>query len=502
MLELVEISKSFPGVLAVDNVSARFEEGEIHALLGENGAGKSTVMNIICGVYQPDEGKTLLDGREIRLKSYSDAIDNRISIVNQEIQVVPECTVAENIMLDKLTKFTQGSRIRWKPLYAEAERYLRMVGLDVPARSKTYKLSAANKQLCQIAKALSSDAKYLLLDEPTSSLTMHEAENLFALLKELRDKGIVIIFVTHKIEEALSICDKVTVLRDGKYVGTKECAGLTKQEIVRMMIGREAEDVYLGELESKTGEKVLEVKELCQTGHFDGVNFDLYKGEILGFYGLVGSGRTELAKVIIGEDPYDGGEIRIKGQKARVGSVADCLDKYGLGYVTENRKEEGLILDFSIQENVAITVWDRLKNRITGFLSKKKTARVALDMSRSLDIKSTGISQRVQNLSGGNQQKVCISKWLAADCDILIIDEPTVGVDVGAKKQIHDIIWNLASRQGKSIILISSDMTEMITLARRILVFKESRIVAELDGLDQYKGVYSVISKKIGECLA
>ncbi|MEG2842139.1 MAG: sugar ABC transporter ATP-binding protein, partial [Ruthenibacterium sp.] len=353
-----------------------------------------------------------------------------------------------------------------------------------------------------IAKALSTDAKYLLLDEPTSSLTIHEAENLFMLLRKLKETGVTIIFVSHKLEEVLALCDCISVLRDGKFVATRSCENLQKHEIVQMMIGREAQDVYFGALEHQTDETMLEVKNLCQKGRFDNINFSLKKGEILGFYGLVGSGRTELAKIIIGEDRMTSGEIFVNGKLAHITSVADCLEKYKIGYVSENRKEDGLILDFSIKDNITITVWKRLAKWFTGFVNPKQIDAITEDMVDSMNIKTPTLNQLVRNLSGGNQQKVCIGKWLAANCDILIIDEPTVGVDVGAKQQIHDLIWNLANQEGKTILLISSDMTEMVALARRIFVFRESKLAGEVTNLDEYKGNYQEISKKIGQYLA
>jgi ribose transport system ATP-binding protein len=501
MLELKNITKKFPGVVALDDVSIAFYPGEIHALLGENGAGKSTLMNIIAGNYAPDKGKVFIDGQEIVLRSYQDAIKNNISIVNQEIQVIPDSSVAENIMLDKLKHFTKAGKINWSLLNDEAEKYQDMVGLKVEPKTPIYRLSAAQKQLCQIAKALSSDAKYLLLDEPTSSLTMHETERLFTLLKKIRDNGVTVLFVSHKIEEVLYICDKATVLRDGRYISTGNCGELTKPEIVKMMIGRDTDDVYLGSLGMVREENILEVRDLCREGMFEHINMRLKKGEILGFYGLVGSGRTELAKILIGEDKKTSGEVLIKGKKAEIRNVSDSLYKYGMGYVSENRKEEGLILDFPITDNITVTTWRRLQNRLK-FLSPHETDLLTQDMIEKLDVRTPGFRQVVGKLSGGNQQKICIGKWLAAECEILIIDEPTVGVDVGAKEQIHELIWKLANEYGTSVILISSEMPEIVKLARRILVFNENKIVGELDDLDHYKGQYQLVSKRIGEFLS
>jgi len=501
MLELRNVTKRYPGITALDHVSLAFEKGEIHALLGENGAGKSTAMNIIAGNLQPDEGSVVINGEEIHLKNYHDATRNDISLVYQEIQVVPESSVAENIMLDKLGAFTKNGFLRWRAMEAEAQKYLELVGLRIPARTPVTGLSAAQKQLAQIAKALSSNTRYLLLDEPTSSLTQHEAQGLFTLLRQLRDQDVTVIFVSHKIEEVLQLCDKISVLRDGRYVGTESCGSLSKQQVVKMMIGRETSDIYLGKLNPDGGERALEVKNLSQAGRFDNVSFHIKKGEILGFYGLVGSGRTELAKAIIGEDPTTGGEILINGKKAKIGGMADSLMKYKLGYISENRKEEGLILDFPIRDNVTITIWGKIRSAVTRFLSGRRIDEIANKFMKSLSIKAQGARQVAGSLSGGNQQKVSIAKWLAADCDILIIDEPTRGVDVGAKRQIHELIWKIAKEGNKSIILISSDMPEIVALARRILVFRENRIVAEIADLDRFQGNYDSVSEEIGKHL-
>lgn len=498
MLELREITKTFPGVRALDNVSVTFKEGEIHALLGENGAGKSTLIKIICGIYEPDQGQVVLNGKELKLESFLDAISNEISIVNQEIQVIPRSSVAENIMLDKLDKYAKAGIINWTNINKTAKTYLDMVGLEIAPETEIANLSAAQKQLIQVAKALASNAKVLLLDEPTSSLTKHEADNLFEILFKLKRDGVILIFVSHKLEEVIALCDRITVLRDGKYIGTKDCKGLQKQDIVKMMIGRETKDVNLGILNIDKNVKTLEVKNLCQKARFDNINLHLNKGEILGFYGLVGSGRTELAKILIGEDTADSGEVLINGEKTCIRSMADSLYKYKMGYVSENRKEEGLILEASIKTNIAITIWNRIISRLFRKISLRTEVNESNSMVDAMKIKITNLEQKVGRLSGGNQQKVSISKWLAAGCDILIIDEPTVGVDVGAKEAIHKLIWDLAAVEGKSIILISSDMPELCTLARRILVFKDNKIVGELDDINECACTYESLSSRIG----
>lgn len=502
MMRLESITKVFPGVKALDDVSIEFLPGEIHALLGENGAGKSTLMKVICGIHQPSEGKVFLNDQEVRFKDFRDAIDHEIAIVNQEIQVIPKASIAENIVLDKMEKFKEDGAIQWKKINTFAKQYLEVVGIDLPPSMEIGGLTAAQKQLIQIAKGLSCNAKLLLLDEPTSSLTQKEADNLISIVKKLKEKGVAVVFISHKLEEVLALCDKVSVLRDGKYIGTKSCKNLKKQEIIKMMIGRETEDKFLGHLDIDYDKKVLEVKNIVQKGRFDDISFDLHKGEILGFYGLVGSGRTELARIILGVDGKDGGEVFINGKKAKIMSMSDSLHKYKMGYVSENRKEEGLILDDTVKSNITITVWDKILSPVFKRIKLRDESKISKFMVDKLQIKTPGLNQKVNNLSGGNQQKVSIAKWLAAGCDILIIDEPSVGVDVGAKEYIHQLIWDLAKKEGKSIIVISSDMPEIITLARRLLVFKENEIVGEIDNLDGQEYNYEFVSEQIGAYFA
>jgi ribose transport system ATP-binding protein len=503
MMKLENITKIFPGVKALDSVSIEFNAGEIHALLGENGAGKSTLIKIISGIFQPNEGKIFLNNKQVFFKDFRDAINHEIAIVNQEIQVIPKSSIAENIVLDKMEQFQVNGKLDWKKINEFASKFLKIVGLNLPPNQSIGNLTAAQKQLIQIAKGLSCNAKLLLLDEPTSSLTKKEADNLIKIVKELKQQGVAIVFVSHKIEEVLALCDKISVLRDGKYIGTKSCEGLVKQDVIKMMIGRETEDRFLGHLDIDYREKVLSVKGLTQRGRFEDVSFDLHKGEILGFYGLVGSGRTELIRAVLGIDKKDGGVIHVNGKEAKISSMSDSLNTYRIGYVSENRKEEGLILADTIKSNITITVWNKIVSPVLKRIKLKKETIVALDMIDKLSIKTPSAMQLVKNLSGGNQQKVSISKWLAAKCDILVIDEPSVGVDVGAKEYIHELIWNLAKKDGKSIIVISSDMPEIVTLSRRLLVFKENEIVGEINNLNegnQYN--YEFVSSQIGAYFA
>ena len=498
MLKVNNISKAFPGVKALDDVSVEFEKGEIHALLGENGAGKSTLMKIIGGVYKPDEGKMFINDNELVLGSYIDAISREISMVNQELQVLSSSSVAENIMLDKMITFRRTPILNWNKINKIAKKYLDIVGLDIPPTKLIGELSVAQKQMVEISKSLASNSKILLLDEPTSSISETEAEKLFSILRGLKEKGIIVLFVTHKLEEVFKICDRVTVLRDGKKIGSKIISEVNRQDLVKMMIGREEK---IESFRSKGIDKsnvLLEVKNMIKKHKSEDVSFKLYKGEILGFYGLVGAGRTELARLVIGEDKKQSGDVFLNGKKIKVKSIGDSLYKYRIGYVTENRKEEGLLLYSTIQTNIGITIWPKIAGRILRFIDSKKERNHAQNMVEKLDVKTTGLDQLVQKLSGGNQQKVSIAKWLGAECDIIIFDEPTIGVDVGAKGYIHELIFNLAQMEGKSIILISSDMPEIIKLANRIYVFRDKKIIGEIEEVSKDADSYSIVSKELG----
>ncbi len=501
MLEIKNVTKVFPGVKALDDVSVTFKASEIHALIGENGAGKSTLINIICGVFQPDVGELYIDGEQVKFHYLNDAINAGLSKVNQEIRVIPNSSIGENIMMEQLHKFRNHGMIRWDIVHAEARKALDMIGLDLPTTMPIGSLSAAKKQLVQIAKAIALNSKIILLDEPTSSLTLREAEKLFKIMHSLKEQGKVIVFVSHKIEEVLSVCDKLTVLRDGRYIGTRNCNEVQKHDVVKLMIGRETNEDFLGFLNINDNEYVLEAKNICKAKQFDNISLSLKKGEILGLYGLVGSGRTELARIIVGVDKADSGKIFINGKEARISNMSDSLENYRMGYITENRKEEGLILTDTVKTNLTITIWKMIRDTFLKKINLKKEDSATNRIVNELDIRAASTSTAVMSLSGGNQQKISIGKWLNADCDILIIDEPTVGIDVGAKESIYKIIWDLAVEKGKSIILISSDMPELIKLSRRILVFREFQIVDEITGLNEKQHSYNEVSSMIGKNL-
>lgn len=490
ILELKNITKIFPGVVALDNVNFSIKEGEIHALMGENGAGKSTLIKIITGVYKQNEGKMLVDGKEVTFNSPKDAFAVGINVVHQERNLFPTFSVAGNIMIEHYTD-KMMKRINQGEINQAAQQYIDMVGLDVPPTKNVEALSAGQKQLIEIAKALSSDARIILLDEPTASISVNEAKKLIDLIKQLRDKGISFIFVSHKIEEVFSLADTVTVLRDGKNVAsveTKEIStpikDMTRDELITRMVGRSEEFVSLQLRNFDNAEVVLEANNLRSVDSPKPKSFKLRKGEMLGWYGLVGSGRTEFARTLIGFDPAIEGEQFIKGKKVKIKSVQQVQSKHGLCYLSENRKEEGLFLDHSVKINITSTILERIKG-FAFFLNMKKESEIAQRYREELQIKTPHLKQEVRNLSGGNQQKVSLGKALALDPDILIIDEPTVGIDIKTKSEIHKLMFNL-TESGKSVICITSDMPEIVQIADRIIVFKEGRIVGELNNTKSY----------------
>lgn len=473
------VTKTFPGVLALEDVSITLRPGSIHALLGENGAGKSTLIKVITGVHQADKGALVIAGEPVNLRNIHHANELGVSVVHQERHLIPRLTIAENIMLDRLGK-SDLARIDYPFIEAEARKWLGVLDIDLDPRTKVQELSVAQMQLVEVAKALSHQSKVLLMDEPTTSLTSHETDTLFALLRRLRDSGVSIVFVSHKLEEVLEVCDDVTVLRDGRNAcESRSIQDMTRGDLVQMMIGR-AEQISDWEARDRTGgEPALALDGVgSELGHKD-INLSLHKGEILGLYGLVGAGRTELAKVILGLVPLTAGRILIKGKPVKISNVRQARDTYRIGYVSEDRKNEGLILSHSVLQNAGITVWQKLVTRF-GFLARPSVERAVLPSLNKLEVKTPSLSQLIGNLSGGNQQKVSVAKWLAAGVEILIVDEPSVGIDIKTKAYLHQLLRDL-SDAGTAILLITSDMPEMIGLADRILVIQDYRIVGQID---------------------
>ncbi len=497
ILELKNITKIFPGVKALDNVDFRIREGEINALIGENGAGKSTLIKIITGVYKQNEGKMFVNGKEVSFNSTRDAFSAGINVVHQERNLFPTFTVAENIMVehysDKMLK-----RVDQREINKSAEKYIEMVGLKVPPDKSVEGLSAGQQQLVEIAKALSSEAKIILLDEPTASISVNEAQMLIELVKKLREQGISFIFVSHKIEEIFQLADTVTVLRDGRNVLSLDSGeisspikDMTRDELITRMVGRTKEFQATKSRKFDNADVVLEVKELKSVDSPKPKSFQLRKGELLGWYGLVGAGRTEFARAIIGYDPVRGGEVFVNGEKVKAKSISQIQNKYKICYLSENRKEEGLFLDHNVKNNITSAILKKMKGFLF-FLNMKKEQEVAQKFVKELQVKTPSLKQTVRNLSGGNQQKVCISKGLAMEPEVLIIDEPTVGIDIKTKAEIHRIMYDLTT-QGKSVICITSDMPEMVQIADRIIVFKDGSIMGELENTRNY----DVMSKEI-----
>lgn len=476
VLEMREIDKIFPGVHALKKVNFELRKGEVHALLGENGAGKSTLINVLGGVYPIDGGQILIDGQPVVIRQIKDAQQLGIAIIHQELVLVPHMTVAENIFMGREPRTKLGT-VDKKKMFRDAQEAIDAVGLCCSATDLVCKLSVAQQQLVEIAKALSYNAKIVVMDEPTSSLMTREVDILFDTIRKLRAKGVSIIYISHRMSEFFEIADRITVMRDGEYVTTRDVEQTNTDELVFLMVGRKLENYYTRTY-NKPGETVLEVSGLSQksTGLED-INFSLRKGEILGFSGLVGAGRSELMRCIVGIEKYDSGEIRLFGEPAGPMNTAQAQKK-GLVMVPEDRKQQGLILLNSVGFNLTINVLESFIG--LGVVNKCAENEIIERHIRALNIKTPSARQKVGNLSGGNQQKVLMGKWLATNPKILILDEPTRGVDVGAKAEIYMIIDRLA-KEGISVIMVSSELNEIINMCDRVLVMSDGRITGELD---------------------
>lgn len=490
-LQISQISKSFPGVRALDDVSMSMNSGSVHALLGENGAGKSTLIKVVTGIHQPERGVVEMNGAPVSFTNPRQAAAGGLGVVHQERNLVTRFSVGENIMLDRLGRHAL-SRVDYAALHREAERWLKLLDLEIDPRTIVSRLSVAQMQLVEIGKALSLQSKVLLLDEPTASLTPNESTVLFRILRRLRDDGVAIGFVSHKLEEVFDICDRVTILRDGKNAcDSAELSTLSRGDVVQMMIGRAERTIRREARPQPAVPPLLELKDYASgAGHQD-INLTLRPGEILGLYGLVGAGRSELAKALLGLSKQRAGEVRIGGESVHITSVAEALHRYGVGYVSEDRKAEGLILMHSVLANSGITIWRRLANA-AGFLRDKTVNAQISPVLKQLELKTPSVHQAIGNLSGGNQQKVSVAKWIAAGVRILIIDEPSVGIDIKTKAYLHDLIHELAEK-GTAVLLITSDMPEMIDVADRIAVMDEYRIKGVVENDRNYEAVSHAI---------
>ncbi len=479
-LELRGVCKSFPGVKALDNVQLSLRPGTVHALMGENGAGKSTLMKCLFGIYKMDAGEIILDGEKVEINNPDEAMKKGIAMVHQELQPVPARSVAENMYLGRFpTKYGPLKVIDHKKMYEDTAKWLKEVKMDFDPKAQLGSLSIGQMQSVEIAKAVSQQAKVIIFDEPTSSLSDNEVEALFRIMNDLRDKGVAMVYISHKMDEIKRIADDITVMRDGTYVGTWPAAEMTTDQIITKMVGRELTNVYPPRENKPGDEVVMEVKNLCSihAKSFQNVSFQLHKGEILGFGGLVGAQRTELMEGIFGIRGIASGEIYMHGKKVKIKHPIDAMNA-GIGLITEDRRGNGIFGCLSIKDNVGVSIYNKYLN--AGFvLNHKKINEIVTSSIKKLSIKTPSMKEHISNLSGGNQQKVIVARWLANDPDVLIMDEPTRGIDVGAKHEIYEIMCDLA-KQGKAIIMISSEMSELLGMSDRICVMCNGKLTGEV----------------------
>jgi ribose transport system ATP-binding protein len=475
ILTMKDIDKSFPGVHALDHVNFEVKRGEVHALMGENGAGKSTLMKVLTGIYTKDSGTITYEGKEVEFHGTREAQDAGVVIVHQELNMLGHLTVAQNIFIGR--EFKKGIGIDDKKMNEEAAKLFERLHIDIDPTETMSELTVGKQQMCEIAKAISHDAKVIIFDEPSAALTEAEIDELFKIIRDLREQNLAIVYISHRMDEIKVITDRVTVMRDGGYVGTLITKDCTKDDIINMMVGRVIyEEPKTHSMVPKDAPVVLKVEHLNAGKMVQDVSFELRKGEILGFSGLMGAGRTETARAIFGADPVQSGDIYIHGNKVDIKSPEDAV-KNGIGYLSEDRKRFGIVVQKTIAENTTMATLEKFTKGL--FINKKAEREVAQKYVDSLATKTPSVDQLVVNLSGGNQQKVVIAKWLARDCDVLIFDEPTRGIDVGAKNEIYKLMNKLAE-EGKAIIMISSEMTEILRMSDRIVVMCEGKMTGEI----------------------
>ena len=474
ILDIREVSKEFPGVLALDKVSLTVKAGEVHALVGENGAGKSTLVKVLSGVHVPDGGEVLLGGERYRPRDPEDALTAGIRVVYQELNLLTFLTVEENLSFESLP--SRRGLVDRKVMRERAERLMAEVGLDVPPATTVEDLGIAQMQMVEIARALLTDAKVLILDEPTATLTPRETDQLFGIIRKLAGQGIGVLFISHHLDEVKEIGDRVTVLRNGQWVATRDVSDISVAEIIELMVGRTMTEGYPFRRSVELGPELLSVENLTYRGNVEPVSIQLRQGEILGVAGLVGSGRTEAMRAIFGADKPASGVVKVNGEVIHVGSPKDSV-KAGLCLLTEDRKTQGLMLDMGVAQNTTITKLEAITKR--GLLQTRDETAAAQELIDALSIKAQSPSQLARYLSGGNQQKVVVAKWLFAESRILIFDEPTRGIDVGAKFEIYNLIWDLVEG-GKGAMVVSSDLPELLGICHRIMVFSKGAIVGEL----------------------
>lgn len=474
-IEMSNIHKSFGTNRVLTGVDFELREGEVHALMGENGAGKSTLMNILTGLHSRDEGTIRIDGEEMYFSNPKEAEEKGIAFIHQELNIWPEMTVLDNLFIGKEMTSSLGF-LNMKQMKSLAKAQFDKLAVTIPLSREAGECSVGQQQMIEIAKALMTNAKVIIMDEPTAALTEREIRKLFDVIRSLKKEGVSIVYISHRMEEIFEISDRITVMRDGKTVDTKAIAETNFNEVVRKMVGRELTERYPSRHPSP-GEIVFEVKNISGKGRFENVSFSVHAGEIVGVSGLMGAGRTEMMRAIFGLDPLDEGEIWVRGKKVNIRKPDDAVN-HGIGFITEDRKDEGLVLDFSVRENMALTNLFSFSSK--GFISEKKEKDFVDTMTKRLQIKTHTSETAARNLSGGNQQKVVIAKWIGIGPNVLILDEPTRGVDVGAKREIYQLMNELTER-GVAIIMVSSELPEVLGMSDRILVVHEGRIAGELD---------------------
>jgi len=474
-IRLENIKKSFGDNVVLSDTNFDLNTGEIHALVGENGAGKSTLMNILTGLHGQNEGKILIDGVETKFSNPKEAEENGVSFIHQEMITWPDMTVLENMFMGKEIKNSIGW-VNNKEMAEQAKDVFADLGFSIDVNREMRSLSVGQQQLIEISKTLLNNAKVIIMDEPTAALAGKEIKTLFDIIKKLTAEGVSIIYISHRMEEIFEISDRVTVMRDGATVSTKPTKDTDNDEIVKQMVGRDIENYY-PDMNIKRGNVILEVEHLSSQNIFEDVSFKLHEGEILAFSGLMGAGRTEIMRAIFGADASSSGQIKVNGNKMKIKSPYDAI-KAGIGFVTENRKDEGLILDFSIRDNISLTALNEFSKG--GWINYKEEGEFVNLLVKRLNVKMTDVDQPVLSLSGGNQQKVVLAKWIGVGLNVLILDEPTRGVDVGAKREIYELMKELAKR-GVGIIVVSSDLPEVIGISDRVLVVHEGNITGELD---------------------
>lgn len=473
LVQMRGISKAFSGNRVLENVEFEILPGEVHALMGENGAGKSTLMKILTGIYERDAGTVLVRGKEVHFKNTKEAEHTGIAVIHQELNIIPYLSVTENMFLGKELTIGKTGIIKYKEMKTKTREYLNLLGIDIDPDVEAGTLSVGQQQMIEIARAVAANTEVLIMDEPTAALTDREIHALFQVINSLREQGVGIVYISHRMDEIFEICDRISVLRDGQFIGTKAIPETNFDEIVKMMVGRQLGERF-PERVPELGSTRLQVENLTSKGSFEGISFSVKQGEILGVAGLMGAGRTEIMETIFGYRSISSGKVLIDGKETNIKSPYEAI-QHGIGFITEDRKNEGLVLGLSVRENFTLTNFSSVSNK--GVISAKKEEEFVEDLIQKLHVKTASQHLSVKSLSGGNQQKIVIGKWLGIQPKILILDEPTRGVDVGAKKEIYQLM-NELTKQGVAIIMVSSELPEILGMSDRILVIHEGKVSA------------------------